>query len=476
MKIVKKVLLLAAFLGAALISCKNTDDDEPALPVGSQIAALKVGSTVTYDGAKYLVTKNTFSAASANRAILELDESSSRGVISAGNDSAEEIAKNVEYIRRYLTNDFRANLLKSELGLTEYIELFPVGNKKEKSTKGYASLSDFYTFLNSSGNKIAKIQQKWQSNKFSKFYFGIDGTDEQTAKFNSLSEDEIREYEPAYIDIYTYPSDLKNKKQIEIRYNYFSDSNNPSSKNYKKVNFESIDTRKDWFCFSINSQGKEKSVYRTDVGVSESGKEIAYTLGDAISGSGGISLVVRDSEFKLRVSGDGKINGSTSEGDYKLEVLSKYFETEPIRVNSTLGENKTEKVEIRSIQNFPTDFNGNVKIKKNTSTDGGKNWIYVDGSEKTVAVSEIGENCDFMSVSTEKTTVNGTEVPASMTYHAHYAKNADGSYPSLDKYAKVTCYPVYDEAKARIIYKVTEKSINDYINAYKADFATLTAE
>ena len=81
-----------------------------------------------------------------------------------------------------------------------------------------------------------------------------------------------------------------------------------------------------------------------------------------------------------------------------------------------------------------------------------------------------------MSVSTEKTTVNATEVPASMTYHAHYAKNKDGTYPTKDKYTKVTCYPVYDEANSRIIYKVTEKSIEDYINAYKADFETLTAE
>ena len=63
-----------------------------------------------------------------------------------------------------------------------------------------------------------------------------------------------------------------------------------------------------------------------------------------------------------------------------------------------------------------------------------------------------------------------------MTYRAHFAKNEDGSYRVLDKYTTVTCYPVYDEEKSRIIYKVTDKTIEDYIAAYLADFSTLKAE
>ena len=470
MKIIKKLLLLTAVLGATLISCNNTgDSDELALTketpttevLPTDVSALKVGAKVSYGGAKYLVTKNTLPTVSANRAVLENIESSSREAISEENESAEEIAKNVEYINRYLTNDFRAKLLKQEFDLTEYIELFPVGTRKETGNNGLASLNDNYLLLNAEGKKIAKFRQKWQSNSFSNFYFGVRGETEETEKFNSLTEEELREYDPLYVDLYYYPKDLKDWKQIEFRYNYYVDSTDSSSEHYKKVNYESLNSRKDYFDFTYNSAGKERAVYRVDV-MQNGAKQ--YWLLEAVASGGYTALMTSDYGFTLILNGEGKVGGTTKTSVYSNNLRSQYFSYTPIDVSSKEGDVKS----ICSVPNeggtYTTDFSGEVEITKS------------DNTKVKVPVSEIGNNCDIMSVSTEKTTVNATEVPASMTYHAHYAKNKDGTYPTKDKYTKVTCYPVYDEANSRIIYKVTEKSIEDYINAYKADFATLTAE
>lgn len=92
-----------------------------------------------------------------------------------------------------------------------------------------------------------------------------------------------------------------------------------------------------------------------------------------------------------------------------------------------------------------------------------------------------------MSVSSEKVEIDADgetlTVPASVTYYAHFEKDADGNYPTLDKYAKITCYPVYTTYSpesgseiSRVVYKVTEKSIEDYLSALKADFSTLSKE
>nr|MBP3281575.1 hypothetical protein [Treponema sp.] len=92
-----------------------------------------------------------------------------------------------------------------------------------------------------------------------------------------------------------------------------------------------------------------------------------------------------------------------------------------------------------------------------------------------------------MSVSSEKVEIDADgetlTVPASVTYYAHFEKDSDGNYPTLDKYAKITCYPVYTKYSpesgseiSRVVYKVTEKSIEDYLSALKAVFSTLSKE
>lgn len=432
--------------------------------------SLKVGSTVTYAGSEYLVTKNSFYDETAPRAV-------SRTVLEPSKTD-EDIAANQEYIKKYLTKEFRGSLLTEETGITDYIEIFSKVQKKETSAKGIGSLEDIYLILDKEGNKIAEVKQKLQSDVFSKFFFRLTTTDEQTEKFNTFTEDELREYDPHTIMITTFPSDVSSKIKLEIRYNYYEDAADSESEHSKQINLDSLYFRIEYLNWMENAKESLKSASR--IQVNTTGK-IAYTLSDALSGSAFFSLDTYSDYFELTAKGDGNVNGSTNTSDYKNMLTVKYFESQPIYAQCTLGEKKTSRTTIYSKSNsgtYTSDFSGSVTIMEQTSADKGSTWT--KESQIEAEVSKIKENCDCMSVSSETTTVTvGNEeitVPASMTYQAHFAKNEDGSYPVLDKYTTVTCYPVYDGEQSRIIYKVTDKTIEDYIAAYLADFSTLTAE
>ncbi|HAC31346.1 MAG TPA: hypothetical protein DCF70_01810 [Treponema sp.] len=475
----KLVLTSLAFLavslvGATFVSCSNDDDSAASntSPISEEttMGSLKVGSTVTYAGSEYLVTKNSFYDETAPRAI-------SRTVLEPSKTD-EDIAANQEYIKKYLTKEFRGSLLTEETGITDYIEIFSKVQKKETSAKGLGSLEDIYLILDEEGNKIAEVKQKWQSDAFSKFFFGLTTTDEQTEKFNTFTEDELREYDPHTIMITTFPSDVSSKIQVEICYNYYEDAADSESEHSKQINLDSLYFRTEYLNWMENVKESLKSASRKQVNTD--GK-IAYTLTDALSGSAFFSLDTYSDHFVLTAKGDGNVNGSTNTSDYKNMLKVKYFGSQPIYAQCTLGETKTSRTTIYSTKNsgtYTSDFSGSVTIIEQTSADEGSTWT--TESQIEVEVSKIEENCDCMSVSSETTTVTvGNEeitIPASMTYRAHFAKNEDGSYPVLDKYTTVTCYPVYDEEKSRIIYKVTDKTIEDYIAAYLADFSTLKAE
>ncbi len=485
MKITKflSILLVVTML---IFSCKNTDDETSSNNSGNtdvSLGSLKVGSTVTYKGEKYLVTKNTLKSSNVNTNLISrnvLRNVASDSDLTVDIESENEISKDTEYVKKYLDKEFRANILKQETGITEYIELLPKIVKKETSHSGYASLEDDYTILNEKGKRIAIIRQRWLSIDFIPEYFGISGTDATTAKFNTLTEDELREYDPSYITLYKFSENNKKNWMLEIRYDYYPDSADTESPNYKKINFSSENLRTEYYDLMTTAYGKENFAWRIET---RPNKKI-YKLSDPKSASSFSDLSIYEDSISLRTRGDGIVGGSTNSSDYETHIRIDYSKEQCFYVDSYLGEITSQRTSLYSNKKngiFTYSDSDFVHLRERISDDG-TNFTITNGNGQgeDIQFSEIAEKCDFVSFANEKISIeaNGTniEVPASMTIHAHYAKNTDGSYPVLDKYGAVTCYPAYDSTKERIIYKLTDKSIEDFINVYKNDFSTLKEE
>lgn len=484
---VSTALLLSAVVALNFMSCSGgtnysgggsgSSGEESTATAQADVTTLSPGTTVEYNGEQYFVVKNSFykDTSTASADLLSLDVTGETNGIKVVAETDEQLKKNIEYIKKYLDKDFQAKLIKEKLEITEYLELFKKSTKKEESAKGYASLEDIYYLLDSAGKKIGEVNQKWQSTGvFSRFLGGASGTEAMATAFNSLTEDEIREYDPFVIVVQTKNSD-KNLK-YELQYNYYDVEKGDA--NYGKINTNDLHNEIQSFGFMENAAGKKVYSYRIQKNANVGNTR--YGLIDPFSGSSGLRLEIIDGtaqtipKFYLDVSGEGKINGSNKTSIYQKQVESFYFTDTPTRVLVTLGDSKTSQISVKG----DSSYSGTLRITNRTSTDGGNTWT--DGDTSEVDFDDIGNNCDFMSVSSETMTVSadGSDVvvPASITYYAHYPKNADGTYPPMDKYAQITCYPVYAtyNGTSRIVYKVTEKSIADFLKRYQDDFSKLT--
>lgn len=472
MKKCTQFLGMASFVVLALFTaCSNDDDSSGATPtenpsgtVVSDVSALKVGSSVTFEGAEYLVTKNSFdtSARSAARA----------ADITAATETDEEIAENLTYIQTYLDKAYRATVLEQETGITDCVELFLKSSRKE-SASGTTGLLDQYAILSEQGEKVAQIGIQWKANVFCKFWHPeLTTTADQTAKFNEYTEEEIRSKDPNTIIIETFTAELKDKIKVSLQYNYSSDA-----ETYGQIVLEN--PLRGESKVLLNSSGQEKQAYQT--ACDEADGSVSYNLCDNFTGSGQIIVKLqtryidydpadynkeaKDAYIMIRSVGDGKIGGSVKAADYQRSVKIFPFKTNLVNIQDEFGETVTTRNMVTG------DYTNSVKFQRQTKSD--STWSAV-GSATTVAIADLTEDAGYcISFASEKATVNGTEVPASVTYYAHYEKDESGNYPVKDKYARVTCYPEYDETANRIIYKLTKKSIEDFLNTYVQDFSTL---
>lgn len=463
----KKMVSLGAVLFATLaltvsfVACSD-DDEEEVVKTEIAVSAMKPGMTVTYDGGEYLVTNNPFYDESASRAILAAEQSDA------------VIAKNLEYISTYLDSKHRAKFLKEKAEMAdteEYLEIFLKTQRKETDKKGIASLRDRYVCLDEDGNKIAEIQQKWDSSSGSTLFQAIKGQDtwqgltqdERTAIFNDYKEDALRLYDPYRIEVLIPAKNGALPVDYEYAYQY-------------DENIEIIDDVDQLYHDQVNlymevASGVYKS-YLTDKYRPFDGSH-HYTLKDPVNPTSAINIqqAKDNKKFFLSAIGDGTIGGSTEAKVHWNSINDNNSNDYSFVVRQRFGENKTAICRVKGVYEENGVFPASFTIQ--TSTDG-KTWA---DKEKNIALKDLSSKCDFIEFAEETTEVDagGTNVtvPASITYRAHFAQKADGSYPTYDKYASITCYPTYDETNKKVYYELTEKSIEDYINAYKNDFAAL---
>ena len=404
----KKILafgIAAVALAAFIVSCSNDGGSSGAGDGESEASGFAVGKEISYDGDKYLVLKNDFSESSG---------SSSR--------AAEESYSGLFYQNKNAEN-VRREKIKNKFNISKYIELFLVTTKCEKSTAGQSSLNDCYLILNEKGKKMYRLRQVWQSTSM---FPEIKGTDEKTAAFNKLTENQLREYDPDYFKIESYSAvygdDLSKKINDEYRYKRNSDG--------KTVDYETLKQHISSKDFIEISDKKLKACYRT-LEDFETGL-FCYSLLDAKSTSNFCQLEVNsDDRYGFYVRGDGKIGGSTSDSLYKCWL---------------------------SVRNIDS-----TKLQYRAKTSNYVTFDYATGSS------------DYISVSSEKSTfavdgVDGAkvEVPSSVTMKAFYS---DKSAP-LQKYAAVSFKPELSD-EGEIVYV---PDVDAFIENYKKDFKALYDE
>ncbi len=200
----KKILafgIAAAAFAAFFVSCSNGGGSSGTDDGTAEASDFAVGNEISYDGDKYLVLKNDFAENSSRsaRAVVE-----SYSGLFYQNENAQKV---------------RREKIEKDFNVSKYVELFSVTTKCEKSTAGQSSLNDCYLILNEKGKKMYRLRQVWQSTSM---FPEINGTDEKTAEFNKLDENQLREYDPDYFKIESYSAaygdDLSKKVSAEYRY------------------------------------------------------------------------------------------------------------------------------------------------------------------------------------------------------------------------------------------------------------------
>lgn len=393
-------------------------------------SSLPVGSEILWQKKNYLVTKNSFySESNANRSAFRAADTDEMTVESK---TEAEIEENVRYINKYLTKEFRAKLLEEELGITDCVELFSRSYSSLGSSDGIAFLRDEYNIFDQKGNKVAKVVQSWNSGIFIYKFFPFENDSDEDAcaqEFMKLKEDTIREYDPHNIDLHRY-EDNKTNKHVEFQYHYYKDiidNLSEDDERYKQIDIEHIATRKDYLNFTPKvTSGKISPTHRKET-YYDSG-DINYCLLD--NSSRFATACVSEEYVEMRLYGDGKVNGSTNTSDYCPAIFIELATGE-------IGRTDREAMEDESIYE-------------------------VTPSDETITIDEEITTID------DTQTINITVAPVSITYCMHFQK-VNGNYPAFDKYAKVTLY--FNETERK--YEATQKSIDDFLNAYIKDFPNL---
>lgn len=401
----KKILafgIAAAAFAAFFVSCSNGGGSSGADDGAAEASDFAVGNEISYDGDKYLVLKNDFA---------ENSGSSSRAVVKSYSGLFYQ-NENAQKVRR--------EKIEKDFNVSKYVELFSVTTKCEKSTAGQSSLNDCYLILNEKGKKMYRLRQVWQSTSM---FPEINGTDEKTAEFNRLDENQLREYDPDYFKIESYSAvygdDSSKKINNEYRYKRNSDG--------KTVDYETLKQHLSTKDFIEMSDKKVKACYRT-LEDFETGL-FCYSLLDAKSSSNFCQLEVRSNgEYGFYVRGDGKIAGSTNDSFYKCWLS------------------------VRDI--------GSTTLQYRAKSRGYITFDYAT------------ESSDYISVSSKKSTftVGGEEVkvPSSVNVRALYS---DQGVP-LQKYAAVSFKPKLSD-EGEIVY---EPDVDAFIENYKKDFKFLYDE
>lgn len=404
MKNFKKIGISMILLSALFVSCGADDDDSSS---GGDSSGFTVGSEITFDGGKYLVLKNDFAGS----------ESSSRAAVTSDSGSYYQ-NENAEALRR--------NKIESDYGISDYIELFKVTTRKEASKKGIASLEDEYLILNESKKQLFKVKQSWSSTTL------FSGTvAEKSEQFNALTENEIREYDPDYFTFENksavYGDDLSKKVQTEYVYNMDSDG--------KTCDYTSLKRIGDWKDYKKMSDGKDQSVWRTNTYYNDGEvSSVNYYL--QALGSNYCSFYSYSN--RIEADGEGTLKGSTSTSVWKGEVTVKSVTGTAAKFQVTLTDEDEETLS----ETFSVTYSDFNSTKEATTSD-----------------AEY-----YITVSSEKTTLNGTEVPSSVTFRAPFKDTS----VELQPYTSISWKPEVENGE--IVYKPDYES---WIAAYDADFATL---
>lgn len=411
----KKILafgVAAAAFAAFFVSCSNDGGSSGADDGTSEAADFAVGNEISYDGDKYLVLKNDFAENSggSSRAVVE-----SYSGLFYQNENAQKV---------------RREKIENEFSIPNYVELFNITSKKDKTSAGYGKLEDCYLYLNRSGEKLYTVTQSWQSNTM----FGSLSTSEGNEAFNALSENKIREYDPNYLMIESYSAvygdDLSKKVREIYRYIISNDG--------KTVDYENgIDKIMSYKDFTEMPDKKSRAVWRYDDDCIKN--ERYYDLLDSHSSSNFFNFCFfPDGTYRLSSNGDGNINGSTSTSDYRCQL------------------------NIRNINSAQLQYRAKITSNDNTT------------DSKYVTFDYASEESDYISVSSAKTTfpVDGVdggkvEVPSAVTVKALYS---DQNAP-LQKYAAVSFKPKLSD-DGKIVYK---PDVDEFIENYKKDFKALYA-
>lgn len=410
------------------------------------------GNIINYNNKAYLITRNIYDENNQVDVNKDLEDKS--------------VAENREYIEKYLTLkwndvDFRQSLIEKSFNITEYIELFDrTSVKNNNSSDSGKALVDKYIYVDKNLKKIAEICVTWDAETFCKFYFDLTTQEECYQKFDTLSEEELREYNPISFELRLYEEENIEVSRLEHTYDYYEDSKNSESENYKKVNYGSLLNSAE-YCDYFVIDGFYYPSWRTE---KSSNGEIHYQLLDKDSNKFCEIMLRPKEQFE---NDDVRFGLIVFPVNTHRSLYQMYYCKNPLDVRHfSVIDNEVQSIEILS-QEDDIDYSKDMSF---TLECGSKH------EQETTKLVDIHTITDLMKASPEQTTVNGYTVPDSITYYSHFLKDENGEYPILDKYATATLYPEWDDTVNRIVYKVTEKTIKDFINNYKADFMSLYSE
>ena len=399
----KKILsfgIAAAVLAAFFVSCSNDGGSSGADDGASEAADFAVGNEISYDGDKYLVLKNDFAESSG---------SSSRAVVESYSGPFYQ-NKNAQKVRR--------EKIEKDYGVEKYIELFKITARKT-SSKGIASLSDKYRILDENKKMVYEIVQKWSSTTM---YPSISETSVRSEKFNELTENQIREYDPDYMLFYS-----KNLK-MQIEYTYLRNDDEIT------VDYTKLQKSQEYKNYKYLQAGDIKvSRFVSRIQTNYINNNVTYMLCDPVTGSNFCSINIT-SPF-ISAEGDGEVGGSTSTSDWRGKMNIREITPERAKI-------KIEKKE------------NNVLTEDSFS---GNKWI---------SYSALGEYSDYISVGdiTENFEETGKDIPSKITFTAPF-KNPDATF---QKYVSVSYYPELEDGD--IVYK---PDYEEWVSNYEKDFESL---
>ncbi|MBE6350540.1 MAG: hypothetical protein E7062_07355 [Spirochaetaceae bacterium] len=369
---------------------------------------------VTYEGNEYVVICNTF----------------------LGDALSEDGIKN-KYRKEFLN-------------ISEYIELY------REFTHENGTLISETIYLNQDLLKLGRSNGIWDEVAYKKRF-----------------KDEIsRESDFNRLNVYKFEKGLL-QGRLDSDFNYFKDATKKRNKSYKKVDYNDILRTREYFdYYEIDAEARPLWVKET-----KATGEVVYSLLDKNS-SQFTSLVLQDNleiydekdiQFSLKTFGAGNLTDLLDESYFSNSITVKYYAETPLFVS------ENRKMERTRISTKESNYAGEVLFEKSLRVDDkGESWD--EQNLETVTLSTLNTLTDSILPAEEMIEINEIHVPAFLTYQVHFEKNEDGAYGLFDKYTKITCYPEWDATVNRIVYKVTQKSLDDFVSAYKNDFETLYGE